>query len=185
MILGIAGSPRKGMNNDKAIEMVMRVAGERGFETNMFSLAEKKVLPCTACDACKNKYVCVQKDDMNELYSLMEKANAIVVSSPVYFGGMSAQLKAVFDRTRPMRRHGSKLKNKIGAAIATAQSRNGGQENTIQQIHAAMHINSMIIVGDGSHFGGATMVPIENDEIGLKSIADTAKNVCDVLEMIK
>ena len=47
----------------------------------------------------------------------LEKADGIIVASPVYFGNVTGQLKAVFDRTIPLRRQGNKLKDKIGCAI--------------------------------------------------------------------
>ncbi|MCI5115449.1 MAG: flavodoxin family protein [Candidatus Electrothrix sp. AX1] len=54
-----------------------------------------------------------------------------------------------------VRRNGFMLKNKLGGVIAVGGSRNGGQELTVQAVHAAMMIHDMIIVGDGDHFGGA------------------------------
>lgn len=185
MILGISASPRKNGDNEKAIEFALGVAEKRGVNTKKFSLAENTVIPCIACDVCRDDDSCPQDDDMQKLIPLIDEANAIIISSPVYFGGMSAQLKAVFDRTLQLRRNGFRLKDKIGAAIAIGRSRNGGQELTLQQIHTSMHINGMIIVGDNNHFGGTVVVPFEEDEFGKKTVTDTTNKVCDLLEKIK
>ena len=85
---------------------------------------------------------------MNRIYEILESADGLIVSSPVYFGTLSGQLKMLFDRTLLLRRNGFLLKDKIGAALAVGASRNGGQEYTIWSIHAWMHIHGMIVVGD-------------------------------------
>ena len=122
---------------------------------------------------------------MEEIRPKLAQADAIIVSSPVYFGTISSQIKALFDRTLPLRRNNFQLKDKIGAAIAIGRSRNGGQEYTIQAIHAWMHIHGMIVVGDNNHFGGAIMAPFKEDEIGKQTVDDTIDKVCDLLNKIK
>jgi len=184
MILGISGSPIKDGNNEQAIAFALDVAEKRGLKTEIFSLAKNKIGPCIACNACKKEYTCTQKDDMQKLIPLLEKAKAIIISSPVYFGSVSGQVKCLLDRTLQLRRNKFVLKDKIGAAIAIGGSRNGGQELTIQQTHAAMHINGMIVVGDNNHFGGTAVVPFESDETGKETVRATAEKICDLLEKI-
>lgn len=72
-------------------------------------------------------------------------SDGIIAGSPVYFGGMSAELKAVFDKFVGLR---SKMQDKIGAAFATSGDAAGGKETTMLSIIQAMLINGMIIVGD-------------------------------------
>ncbi|MCK5109631.1 MAG: flavodoxin family protein, partial [Methanosarcinales archaeon] len=94
-IIGISGSPTKDGNNEKMIEMALALAEDRGFEVDRIFLSEHVVSPCTACDGCKNKKGCTIEDDMEELYPLLGDADGIIVASPVYFGSMTAQLKAL------------------------------------------------------------------------------------------
>ncbi|HIE30916.1 MAG TPA: flavodoxin family protein [Methanosarcinales archaeon] len=184
-IAGISGSPRKNQNSEKLIEMTLAIAEGRDFETDRIFLSERTIAPCTACDVCKDAKRCAIDDDMTRIYPALEDADAILVASPVYFGCMSAQLKALFDRTRLSRRHGFALSGKIGGAIAVGGSRNGGQEKTVQAIHDWMHIHGMIVVGDNNHFGGIVHAPVESDEIGMQTALDTINKICDVLEMIR
>lgn len=185
-IIGISGSPIKQGNNEKAINYTLKKAQEKGFETEKISLAEHEIKPCIACNQCKKqKGTCSIKDSMEDIRPKLAEANAIIISSPVYFGSLSAQIKALFDRTLPLRRNDFKLKDKIGAAIAIGRSRNGGQEFTIQTIHNWMHINGMIIVGDNNHFGGTIAAPFEEDNFGKKTVDDTIEKVCDLLNKIK
>jgi len=184
-IIGISGSPTGDGNNEKMIEMALAVAEDRGFEVDRIFLSERSVAPCTACGDCTDKKVCTIEDDMAELYPLLEDADGIIVASPVYFGCMTAQLKALFDRTLMLRRQGFLLSGKVGGAIAVGGSRNGGQEKTVQAIHDWMHIHGMIVVGDNGHFGGIVQVPAESDEVGMQTVRDTIGKICDVLGMIK
>ena len=64
------------------------------------SVSDVKVNPCLGCNACfKNEgHTCAQKDDMPVIYEKMNQADMLVIASPVYFYGISAQLKAVIDR---------------------------------------------------------------------------------------
>ena len=184
-IAGISGSPRTNQNSEKLIGIALGIAEDRGFEVDRIFLSEHTIAPCTACDVCRDAKRCAIEDDMTALYPRLEDANAIVVASPVYFGCMTAQLKALFDRTRPFRIHGFLLSGKVGGAIAVGGSRNGGQEKTIQAIHDWMHIHGMIVVGDNNHFGGIVHAPAESDTVGMQTVVDTINKICDLLEMIR
>ncbi len=184
-IIGISGSSVKGGNNEKAIEHALDRAKEKGFETEKIKLSEKDIKGCIACDQCKGmKGSCSIKDDMEEIRPKLAQADGIIASSPVYFASMSSQLKAMFDRTLPLRREDFKLKDKVGAAIGIGRSRNGGQELAIQAIQNCMHLHGMIVIGDNNHFGGTIVTPFEEDELGKNTVDDTVDKVCDLLEKI-
>jgi NAD(P)H dehydrogenase (quinone) len=91
----------------------------------------------------------VSKDDFLE-------SAGIIAGSPVYFGGMAAELKRVLDEYVGLR---MKMENKVGAAFATGGHHTGGKETTIISILQAMLIYGMIIVGDplsaSGHYGVA------------------------------
>ncbi|MFA4916426.1 MAG: NAD(P)H-dependent oxidoreductase [Syntrophales bacterium] len=81
-------------------------------------------------------------------------SDGIIAGSPVYFGGMAAELKAVFDKFVGVRR---KMEDKIGAAFTTSGDPSGGKETTMMSIIQTLLIYGMIIVGDPldatGHFG--------------------------------
>ena len=83
-------------------------------------------------------------------------SHGLVVGSPVYFGGMAAELKRVLDDFLKVRRQ---MEGKVGAAFATSAHPTGGKETTILSIHQAMLIYGMIVMGDpldaGGHYGVA------------------------------
>ena len=84
------------------------------------------------------------------------KSDGIIAGSPVYFGTMAAELKAIFDKFVGVRRQ---MENKIGAAFATSGDPTGGKETTLFSIIHAMLIYGMIVVGDPmeatGHYGVA------------------------------
>ena len=98
-ILILSGSPRKGGNTDLLVEAFVKGASQKN-NVEVVSVHDYKVNPCMGCNACfKSKdNTCVQKDDMPLVYEKMSQANMLVIASPVYFYGLSAQLKAVIDR---------------------------------------------------------------------------------------
>lgn len=98
-VLILSGSPRKGGNSDILCDEFAKGALESGNEVEKIRVAEKNITYCRACYACKENGVCVIKDDMAELLQKMIDADVIVLSSPVYFYSIDAQLKAVIDRT--------------------------------------------------------------------------------------
>lgn len=99
-VLILSGSPRKGGNSDTLCEQFKRGAEEAGHEVEKIWIQGKKVVPCLACYYCKDHSgECAIKDDMAEILDKMLAADVLVLSSPVYFYSISAQLKAVIDRT--------------------------------------------------------------------------------------
>ncbi|HPJ38651.1 MAG TPA: flavodoxin family protein [Spirochaetota bacterium] len=180
-IAGISGSPRKNGSTESIIHHCLSFFDNKGYETDFISLRESQIGPCIHCDFCKEKPRCSKDEEANRVNNILSDADAIIVASPVYFGSMTGQLKCLFDKTRPLRRDGMKLKGKIGAAIATGGSRNGGQELTIQGIHAWMLVQGMIIVGDNSHFGGAVHSPFKEDATGLTTVDGTLEAVHSLL----
>ena len=99
-VLILSGSPRKGGNSDILCDEFMRGALEAGSTVEKIRIAEKKIGYCSACYYCaQSGGVCARKDDMAEVLQKMIDADVIVLSSPVYFYSIDAQLKTVIDRT--------------------------------------------------------------------------------------
>lgn len=191
MIVGICGSPRKKATEyvlSKALEML----SEMGFETKLFSVRGKNIGFCQHCDYCLKHKECKLKDDMVELYELLEMAKGIIIATPVYNGGVSAQTKAVMDRCRALvAREFDFFRGKVGMAIAVGGDRIGGQELAIQQIITFYVLNGVIPVSGGS-FGanlGATfwskdsLEGVMEDEEGFRSLRKTVKRFVEVLKL--
>lgn len=99
-IVILSGSPRKGGNSDLLCDEFLRGAAESGHSVEKVFLHSKKVAPCSACYFCRQSSgKCAIQDDMGEILGKMQAADVIVMSSPVYFYSIDAQMKAVIDRS--------------------------------------------------------------------------------------
>lgn len=99
-VLILSGSPRRGGNSDTLCDQFMKGARDAGNEVEKIFVAGKKIAPCMACYYCRtHEGACAIKDDMADVLQKIIESDVIVLSSPVYFYSISAQLKAVIDRT--------------------------------------------------------------------------------------
>ncbi len=101
-ILGFAGSPRRGGNSEVLLDRVLAGAASKGAETEKIVVSTLTISPCRNCGGCTKSGVCVQRDEMQEVYLKLTRADRIVVSSPIFFGTVSAQLKALIDRCQAL-----------------------------------------------------------------------------------
>ena len=97
-ILVITGSPRKNGNSNTLADSFIKGAQEAGHSVVRFDSAFKKVHPCIACNKCGMNGECVFKDDFEFIRDNIVDADAIVFATPMYYFGISAQIKAVIDR---------------------------------------------------------------------------------------
>lgn len=184
-IVGISASARQNQSTHFLLEQCLQESRNSAgtldvaLETELIDLAPLAINGCIACGKCKKGVLCSQKDDFQPLIAKLADPEivGIILASPVYMGCMSAQAKAFIDRTVLFRRNGFMFKNTLGGAIAVGGSRNGGQELTIQAIHAGMMIHDMIIVGDGDHFGGTAWGSHPDGYAGDAAGITTARNL--------
>lgn len=190
VILGICGSPRK-QATEYVLTEALKKMEEKGYETELFTVRGKDIGPCKNCDYCIRKGECLLKDDMYELYPLFKDVQGIIMATPIYNGGVSAQIKAVMDRARAAAAVDIDfLKHKVGMAIAVGGDRVGGQELAIQQIMTFYILNGTIPVSGGpfgSNLGANfwshdTLKGVKEDEEGFRSLKKTIKRFQEYLE---
>jgi multimeric flavodoxin WrbA len=190
MIIGICGSPRQ-QATEHVLKEALRMLEKQGFKTRFFTVRGKRIGFCTHCDHCLTHKECMFKDDMQEVYALLKDARGIIIATPVYNGGVSAQTKAVMDRCRAVVAADKNFfKHKIGMGIALGGDRVGGQEQALQQILTFYILNGMIPVS-GGFFGanlGATfwtkdtLEGAKQDEEGFRSLKKTVKRFAEFLK---
>ncbi|BBF41553.1 iron-sulfur flavoprotein [Lachnospiraceae bacterium KM106-2] len=131
-ILAIVSSPRKGGNSERLCEEFIKGAEQAGNNTETIFLRDKKIAPCIACEACLNNGGnCVQMDDMADIIEKLVAADVVVLSTPVYYYSISAQLKTMIDRTLA---GGGRLANKEFYLIATAADGKHAMEVTMSDM---------------------------------------------------
>lgn len=97
-IVVLTGSPRKNGNSAYLAEQFMKGAKEKGHEVFRFDCAFKQVEPCRACNRCGMNGPCIFNDDFQELRPRLIEADLVVFATPMYYFGISAQMKRVIDR---------------------------------------------------------------------------------------
>lgn len=98
-LLIINGSPHKAGTTALLTDFFVKGAKEKGHEIQIFHAAQENVHPCLGCDHCRNTSDgCVYKDSMEQLNPMLFAADVVVLVTPLYYFGMSAQIKAVIDR---------------------------------------------------------------------------------------
>ena len=99
-ILVLNGSPRPNGNTRKMVDAFTEGATSAGHQVNVVNVCQKNIKGCIACEYCHTKGhgTCVQKDDMQEVYSFLKEADILVLASPIYYHGISGQLKCTIDR---------------------------------------------------------------------------------------
>ena len=113
-VTAIVTSPRPGGNCDILTDEAIKGAEENGAEVKKYFVQDLEVNPCQACDSCGDGIDCVYEDDMADILADILESDAVIFASPIYFGTINAQAKAVIDRfysvfTNPQKEFGGKL----------------------------------------------------------------------------
>ena len=147
-VLGINGSPHKDGTTAPLVKNFLSSAKKYGAETELVNLVEQKINPCLGCyskspSLCK--FPCVQKDDMQKLFPLLKKADAIVFASPIYWFNMSGLMKNFMDRCCSLAAHGYELEGKVGVYIAASKENEGGRMTAAMAMASTMnHLGLMV-----------------------------------------
>lgn len=99
-VLGIWGSPRKGGNSEILLDAFLKGAAAGGAEVEKVDLRKLKISPCLEIYHCFKEGTCPIKDDMLDLYPKLLDAEVVALAAPIFFYGLSAQAKAMIDRTQ-------------------------------------------------------------------------------------
>jgi len=101
-ILAFLGSPRKKGNSEILTEAVLEGVKQAGGSPEIIRLCDLKISPCISCGGCDKTGKCVVEDDMTPLYDKIITIDKIIVASPIFFYGITAQTKAFIDRTQAL-----------------------------------------------------------------------------------
>ena len=97
-ILVLKGSPHKNGSSNLLADEFIKGAKENNHQIEEFDVAHANIKPCLGCDHCGMNGPCIQKDDMASLKEKILESDMLVFVTPLYYFGMSAQLKLVIDR---------------------------------------------------------------------------------------
>lgn len=187
-VLAINGSPNKDGNTNELIQKVIKVLETEGIQTEIIQLRDKNVKGCIACFGCKknqDKTCTVKNDDFNEILEKMIDADGLILGSPTYFTDVSAELKAVIDRSGFVAKaNGGLFRHKVGAAVIAV--RRGGGVHAFDTINHLFQMSQMFIVGSTYwNLGfGLQKGEVKNDSEGMANMEDLGKSMAFLLKKI-
>ena len=97
-VLGLLGSPRTNGNSETLLDAALEGAKEAGTEIEKIRLCDLEYEACRECHGCDETGECIVEDDMQEIYPKLIECDRLILASPVFFMGISAQTKALIDR---------------------------------------------------------------------------------------
>jgi multimeric flavodoxin WrbA len=149
LAIAVNGSPRKGGNTEILLKEVLGVLRKAGWKTGLERVGGTDIRGCSACNRClvrKDRQCAIRKDVFNGIFAKMLEADAIILGSPVYFGGVSSDMKALVERSGYVARaNGNAFAGKIGAAVVAL--RRGGAIHAFDTINHMYQMSRMIIPG--------------------------------------
>jgi multimeric flavodoxin WrbA len=185
-VIAINGSPRKDGNTDALIGYVLEEIKAAGIETELFSLAGKRIRGCAACYKCfenKDRRCAVANDDFNKCLEKMLEADGIIIGSPTYFTDVTAEIKGLIDRAGLVAKANDDMfKRKPGAAVVAV--RRAGSVHVFDTINHFFLIGQMIVPGSIYwNMGiGRDKGEVDQDEEGIRTMKVLGQNMAWLLK---
>lgn len=129
----ISSSPRKGGNSDTMADEFLRGAVEAGNTVEKINIRDMELKFCIGCLSCQRTGKCVLRDDMNALYDTVQRADILVFATPVYYYGMTGQLKTFLDRLNPLFSKDNSFKD-IYVLMSAAEDEDSAMDGTINGV---------------------------------------------------
>ncbi len=182
-VLMLNGSPHTTGVGITALNEIQKVFNKNDIQTEIINIGNKDIRGCIACRRCKTIGKCIFNDIVNELAPKFEKADGLVVSSPVYYASANATIIALLDRLFYSTPFDKTMK--VGTAIATA--RRGGITATFDELNKFFAISGMPIATgqywNGLH--GQNSDDAQQDLEGLQMMRTLAENMSFLIKSIQ
>lgn len=181
-VLLVNGSPHKQGNTFIALNEVARTLNDCDIQTQIVQVGSQLLHGCVACGKCKKTGKCATDDIVNQTAPLFEKADGLVVASPVYFASANATLVAFLDRLF-YSTHFDKSQ-KVGASVVVA--RRGGLSATFDELNKYFLISSMPLASSQywNSVHGMSAGEAQKDTEGLQTMRTLAKNMAFLIKSI-
>ena len=181
-VLLINGSPRPDGCTARALEEMIRTLHDEGIETELLQIGKEDIRGCTACRYCDTHDGCVFDDAVNRAAALFEKADGLVVGSPVYYGSPNGTVLSFLDRLFYCT--GFSKHMKVGAAVVSC--RRGGNTASFDVLNKYFTISGMP-VASGTYWNqvhGFSAADVEKDLEGLQTMRNLARNMAFLIKAI-
>lgn len=181
-VLILNGSPRADGNTTIAVNEMVKVFETEGIETQIMQIGSQAIRGCIACGSCAKNGKCVFDDAVNEAARIFEKADGLVIASPVYYASANATLIACLDRL--FYSTGFDKTMKVGASVAVA--RRGGCSATFDELNKYFTISGMPVASSQywNSVHGRLKGEAKQDLEGLQTMRALARNMSFLMKSI-
>ena len=181
-VLIINGSPRPNGNTTAAINEMKKIFDSQGIQTTEMRIGNKPIRGCIACNSCAEKGKCVFDDEVNKAAELFEKADGLVVASPVYYASAKGTLISFMDRLFYSTSFDKTMK--VGAAVVAA--RRSGLTSTFDEINKYFTICGMPVASSQywNSIHGCEAGEAQQDGEGLQTMRTLARNMAFLIKSI-
>ena len=182
-VLIINGSPRVDGNTTIAIKEIENVFKANNIEFDTFQIGNKAIRGCVACGYCYKNHKCVFDDEVNKIAPYFEKADGVIVASPVYYASANGTLISFLDRLFYSTHFDKRMK--VGASVVIA--RRGGCSATFDEINKYFTISSMPIASSQywNSVHGLNKGDAKEDLEGLQTMRTLANNMIFLMKSIE
>lgn len=132
-VLGLIGSPRVDGNTTKLVNAIIEGAAENGAEIKVYNLSGLDINACKGCMSCSLEGKCIIDDDMQQLYEEVQAADTVVLGSPIYMWGITAQTKLFIDRLVALLNPDLSSRLKVPKKLVLAYTQGNPDPNTFKQ----------------------------------------------------
>ena len=181
-VLLLNGSPHTNGCTATALEEMIKVFKEEGFEAELVQVGNKDIRGCIACRKCRELGHCVFDDQVNKVAAKFKDADALVVGSPVYYGSPNGTILSFMDRlfqSTPFSKH-----MKVGAAVVSC--RRGGNTASFDVLNKYFTISGMPVASSTywNQVHGFTAEDVKKDLEGLQTMRNLARNIVFMVRAI-
>lgn len=181
-VLLLNGSPRAGGCTAEALKEMTRVFETEGMETELIQIGSKNIRGCISCGKCGELGKCVFDDLVNETAPKFERADGLVVGSPVYYASPNGTLISFLDRLFYSTPFSKQMK--VGAAVVSC--RRGGNTASFDVLNKYFTISGMPVASSTywNQVHGFTAEDVRKDAEGLQTMRNLARNMAFLIRAI-
>lgn len=178
-VLLLNGSPRGEKCTFVALTEVASALEKENIQTEIVNV-DKAVTGCIGCGACKKRGCCIKDDEVNAIGKRLDEFDAVVLGSPVYYAGPSAEIQAFCDRL--FYSFGNKMRGKVGASVVSC--RRGGASAAFDRLNKYFGIVGMPVASSQywNQVHGNTPEEVAKDLEGMQTMRTLGKNIAWMLK---
>ena len=183
-VLLINGSPNEHGCTDVALKEVAASLNKNGIETEILWLSKQAMQDCIACFHCQQNGKCIFDDQVNEIAARLDEFGAMIVGSPVYYGGPNGRLTSFLDRLF-FSADATKFRGMLAASVVSC--RRGGATATFERLNQYFLVTNMHVVSSQywNQIHGSIAEEAKQDEEGLQTMRTLGVNMAYLLKALE